>query len=704
MSRKNLIEPAFVIATMFILILASSLVILKEQVKGEGEFYSEDKWDIVNIINGTDYHSSYQTNNKEIMVWNGDDVYLAYIKDEGNDNYSSMLTKSTDGGENWSEPVVVFSSNNSIAVRAELLIHDDHLYYANMVVFNYGNYYVNRRLDCMITPIASWNNESNWNKTRMDSEMPGYVGNSMMVGVGDDVILFWQRSHLANTAYRTHSNGTWSNTSYFLGGRSMGWPVPIVSDISGEETLFVYFTYYPEDSLTMTTSLDGGKSWTDRKVLFYDHNGAFNRLSVRELNDKLHLIVNNRWGDNVFYSGSNDGYNWASLRNIANFQYDGDDSIKSSLSMGVNKDTDSIFVTFDNITTIEVHYSGDNGTTFEKVGRFGNNTVTARASTFGERCRYLIYNRNGDELVIRELVPDTVLKENGENNSNNGTEETAPSPENETDPTQENDTEPDENQTEQDPGEKKSDEGSDQNETWEEGTNVYHGNNPPTEAEIESENESYQEGNPFTLRASAIDPDKVYGDTLTYEWYIEGMGKVGTGEEIELDLESGIYSLKLVVTDSTGRSTDVVKKIEVNGIEGTGDDEGSGEDINIWMIPIVAVLILLIIAILSLSIYHLRRRRDTGEQPRISLNTFESQPPTGEEVVGGKLDTFDSEDGEEDMNNRFSGDLVPIMEEALGSSGDISKQKIHLRKKARRSMEGGSISKATYMELEDILK
>lgn len=689
--------------TLFILIGAAFFISFEDDVNALDQPFSESKWDLVKTINETSFRTTLQANNQNIMVYDEDDIYFGYIRKNENGTFESMLVNSSDGGKNWSEPIVVFKSNNTQQVRIELLIHEDRIFYANMIIFQDGNYYENRRLDCTIIPTSSWDNRSTWNTSRMDTDMPGYIGNTAMVGVGDEVILFWQRSHFANTIYRIHSNGTWGNSRYFLEGKSMMWPVPVVSNISGREKLYVFFSYYPEDSLTMTTSSDGGRNWSEPSVLYYDHIGSFNRLSVKELNGKLHLVVNNRWGNNVYYSNTEDGYNWTNLKKVGMFEYSGDDAIKNSLTLGINMEHSSLFITYDNMTddssTVEVLLSMDNGTSFDKVARFGNNT-SVRSPMFDERCKFIIYHRSEEELIIREI--DFITNEGLEDGDESNDGEDTPNDDNENG-TEDNNTKPKENNNEtneEDGNETDPSEGN--NETWENGTPVHQGNNPPISSEIIRENGEIIDGEWFTLRAVATDPDMGYGDELTYKWTIVGIGEVGTGEEIQIKLSPGVYTIELLVRDSTGNEIKTSTEIEVGGTNSSDNNsQNRGEEL-FWLL--LVILSILIILITFLSVYFIKKKM--ADSRKNSVETIKENHDSGKIPIvnSGKLNRSNDEMMYHSNPHRnFSNEIKQIEDESIEMGEDFDEEKRDLRMVAKRKFEDGNISPDAYSELKRIL-
>lgn len=75
-------------------------------------------------------------------------------------------------------------------------------------------------------------------------------------------------------------------------------------------------------------------------------------------------------------------------------------------------------------------------------------------------------------------------------------------------------------------------------------------NDPPEQVEITLESLDLVEGGEQLAQGNATDPDLLFGDTLTYKWYLVGVGEIGEGKWINLSLPEGDHTIMLNVTDS----------------------------------------------------------------------------------------------------------------------------------------------------------
>ncbi|MGA1794022.1 MAG: Ig-like domain-containing protein, partial [Thermoplasmatota archaeon] len=145
-------------------------------------------------------------------------------------------------------------------------------------------------------------------------------------------------------------------------------------------------------------------------------------------------------------------------------------------------------------------------------------------------------------------------------------------------------------------------------------------NDPPADAVIEKGSVEFKENGPQRVSASAIDADS--GDPLTYEWYVEGIGLVGVGEAIDLDLPAGNYTLTLRVTDPSGEYTETSMQIEVLPVSDVvphGEPSPSGTSIAPYLL---AASVLLLGGAFALSFFILRRRSQRQEDARQGMRAW----------------------------------------------------------------------------------
>ncbi|MDG6223990.1 MAG: right-handed parallel beta-helix repeat-containing protein [Candidatus Thermoplasmatota archaeon] len=221
-----------------------------------------------------------------------------------------------------------------------------------------------------------------------------------------------------------------------------------------------------------------------------------------------------------------------------------------------------------------------------------------------------------DELTRRSFVLTVIpLDDNGTEPEEPGNDTEPEDPGNGTEPEEPgNDTEPGEPGNGTEPGEEPGNDtepgepgnGTEPGEEPGDGTVVWNEitNEPPSMASIKLPDGSLKAGKSFTLSAYSIDPDLARGDVLSFDWYIEGMGHVGTGETIELVLPEGTYQIRLKVTDHFGLTKEVSQHIYVEG-----DQESHTGFIPIMLIMLATIILVAIV--LGTFIY--RRRRTEGD-------------------------------------------------------------------------------------------
>jgi parallel beta-helix repeat protein len=88
-------------------------------------------------------------------------------------------------------------------------------------------------------------------------------------------------------------------------------------------------------------------------------------------------------------------------------------------------------------------------------------------------------------------------------------------------------------------------------------------NDAPYNVEINTALANLTEGGNQTVLGIASDVDIPYGDMLTYSWSTDISGPLGTGNELNLSLDAGVYKLTLNVSDSAGAWVEVSKDIEI---------------------------------------------------------------------------------------------------------------------------------------------
>lgn len=107
-------------------------------------------------------------------------------------------------------------------------------------------------------------------------------------------------------------------------------------------------------------------------------------------------------------------------------------------------------------------------------------------------------------------------------------------------------------------------------------------NDPPENVQITLPNPDYFEGQHQPVTGSAEDPDLAYGDSLTYEWFVNQSSTGATGLSANLALTAGVYNLSLIATDlqgeiAVGYAELIVRSEDENTT--TDDDDDVDDDI-----------------------------------------------------------------------------------------------------------------------------
>jgi hypothetical protein len=134
-------------------------------------------------------------------------------------------------------------------------------------------------------------------------------------------------------------------------------------------------------------------------------------------------------------------------------------------------------------------------------------------------------------------------------------------------------------------------------------------NDHPTNPVITSG--EYREGENQVIKGSVFDPDLLYGDSLTFTWFSNVYGKIGTGESIDLALKAGSYLITLNVTDSNGAWVTTSKTITVLPPK----DVGSGPSGNSFTIIAIVLGLVLLVLIVGGAIFLFTRSRKDDVPP-----------------------------------------------------------------------------------------
>lgn len=144
-------------------------------------------------------------------------------------------------------------------------------------------------------------------------------------------------------------------------------------------------------------------------------------------------------------------------------------------------------------------------------------------------------------------------------------------------------------------------------------TNV---NDAPKGAQFTLPTEQWYGGESKTLIGNATDPDLVYGDMLTYTWYIDDV-KAKVGNEAKLTLSSGNHIIKLIVSDKVGANTSKEDNVMVYSYDDIDDDTGDDDTFigsaAFFGILIGAILLMIIIIIVVVLLMRRKKLKSEGK-------------------------------------------------------------------------------------------
>lgn len=203
-------------------------------------------------------------------------------------------------------------------------------------------------------------------------------------------------------------------------------------------------------------------------------------------------------------------------------------------------------------------------------------------------------------------------------------------------------------------------------------------NDPPGEVEFDIGGFVFEEDSDQVITIDVTDPDSSHGDELNVTWTIEGIGVVGYGERLELDLDGGNYTLTVRVTDGNGSWVESSTSVLIEEYE-IQDPEIKQR---IMFISLMFLIIILVIVIITLIIFRRKDREESEDTipdgghiasrgPSPSRKDLDLEPSI--DVFGGSIDrSIDDEMMEEPEFSEepfeFEDlDLMELREQVLGS-------------------------------------
>jgi hypothetical protein len=243
-------------------------------------------------------------------------------------------------------------------------------------------------------------------------------------------------------------------------------------------------------------------------------------------------------------------------------------------------------------------------------------------------------------------------------------------------------------------------------------TLTVNGSTPELEFEILVEDIQEMEGHDNRVKVTYDGDDK----NVTVMWFIEGIGHMGNGSELILDLDPGTYNLTMRVIDSSNNTYETSTTIIIEG-KSTSPDQNI-EPI-IYMLAL-AVIVILVLGILSIMIYRRqnRERKMSEAVPPKSRSRIPKDPKLGPRpimkskvnVVGGRIDDVDMDIEPSNMYEENTPLIEPDIEDIIAQAREMEKytdfivSKKELIGRARLSYRNEEIPKDVYMSIKEQLE
>ena len=327
-------------------------------------------------------YSTYQLNSARVVQIYNNTTYLAFFNTSGS-YINFWLTSSENGGRTWETPILVSQASLSRYDNAhvELLIYKNRIYYLMSLLVMPRQY---RQLHLKIADINSW---------RGIYYLPEHVISTgynsaitKMIGISDDVIIFWKRDSYIDAQYIRVHNGTVINETFFLSTRVAAL-APVKSSISGVETIYFLYTYHYDNKIFLRRSTDAGRTWSSETIIMsLPYSLWF--ISTVETGGKIHLVGTTQERNFIIYTSTSDGTHWEPFRVIASYEKNDLDNDNKELMIG--GDNDEIFIVYENRSgTISLIISNDNGLHFSKPIPIG--TGYAHSPSLSTNGRFLSF-------------------------------------------------------------------------------------------------------------------------------------------------------------------------------------------------------------------------------------------------------------------------------------------------------------------------
>ena len=163
---------------------------------------------LVSIFKNVSGGNSAYGQSREVMIRDGNDLYIVTVQFNESGALGAFLTRSGDNGTNWDDPVTIWNYTTCYNLKTTVLLQDNTLY-CFISEFREKSW-TTWSIHCLEIPLDNLRNTSTYVRTRVDDTQQGYMADFQAVSFKGEIYLFWVRSHYIDCLYRIRStNGNW---------------------------------------------------------------------------------------------------------------------------------------------------------------------------------------------------------------------------------------------------------------------------------------------------------------------------------------------------------------------------------------------------------------------------------------------------------------------------------------------------------------
>lgn len=405
--RPRLFLSVLVFALLLVQLVPSGEISANgENVPTDGQ--GNEYFPVVGSFSNASIFSTTMSTSKEVMVKDNTHMYVIYTGEHPVYGKTVYLTRSTLGNYSWEEPMRIWDQGDYDRIRPGICISNGMIY--ALLDVKVEKDWETWSFYCKEIPVDDWRNITRHRLTRLDDTQQGYTSVYAAIDFKGELYIFWTRSHFMKCVYRVRDqNGTWSPIRSVDPSNYYSKISVLTRNIGGRDHLYLYYQYYPENRVYLTTTTDGS-TWSQRKEIMYLEDEP-DRFEVEYFNGKYHMAIGELQDFDVYYSSSINGMDWSPLSwigikketiNTAGFP----DIMNVDLTISL--DTGEVFITYDHEKGIAIHRSKNNGSTFSGPFLFdGDGFQQPAFDSWGQH----ILLMNGADLQVRSLVHSSIPEE-----------------------------------------------------------------------------------------------------------------------------------------------------------------------------------------------------------------------------------------------------------------------------------------------------